>query len=86
MSPQATQPREVLTYDFIEDSTVEGRKLRILTMVDEFTRGCLAIYVARAIHSARVIRVLAGVCAREGVPAFIRSDNGSEFIALAVCN
>lgn len=84
--PQATRPREVLTYDFIEDSTVEGRKLRILTVVDEFTRECLAIYVARSIHAAQVIRVLAGVFAREGVPAFIRSDNGPEFIALAVCN
>jgi putative transposase len=83
--PIATRPREVLTYSFIEDSASDGRKLKILTVVDEFTRECLAILVARSIRSAQVIRVLAQVFAREGAPAFIRSDNGPEFIALAVC-
>ena len=82
---RAERPRHVLTYDFLEDSTADGRKLRILTIVDEFTRECLAIKVARAFQSADVIRVLAQVFAEYGQPAFIRSDNGPEFIAYALC-
>lgn len=82
---RATFPRHVITYDFMEDSTVDGRKLRCLTIVDEFTRECLAIRVARSFRSADVIRVLAQVFAEYGPPAFIRSDNGPEFIALALC-
>ena len=69
----------------MEDSTVDGRKLRCLTILDEFTRECLAIKVARSFRSADVIRVLAQVFAEYGPPAFIRSDNGSEFIAWALC-
>ncbi len=82
---QATNPRHVITYDFMEDSTADGRKLRCLTIVDEFTRECLAIRVARSFRSVDVIRVLAQVFAEYGPPAFIRSDNGPEFIALALC-
>jgi putative transposase len=82
---EATYPRHVITYDFMEDSTIDGRKLRCLTIVDEFTRECLAIRVARSFRSADVIRVLAQVFAEYGPPAFIRSDNGSEFIAWALC-
>jgi putative transposase len=82
---QATYPRHVFTYDFLEDSTVDGRKLRCLTIVDEFTRECLAIRVARSFRSAEVIRALAQVFAEYGPPAFIRSDNGFEFTALALC-
>ena len=82
---RAEHPRHVITYDFLEDSTVDGRQLRCLTIVDEFTRECLAIQVARSFRSADVIRVLAQVFAEYGLPAFIRSDNGSEFIAQALC-
>ena len=82
---QAIYPRHVITYDFMEDSTVDGRKLRCLTIVDEFTRECLAIKAARSFRSADVIRVLAQVFAEYGPPAFIRSDNGPEFIAWALC-
>ncbi len=82
---RAEHPRHVLTYDFLEDSTADGRKLRILTIVDEFTRECLAIKVARSFTSADVIRVLAQVFAEYGPPAFLRSDNGPEFIAYALC-
>jgi putative transposase len=82
---EATYPRHVITYDFMEDSTVDGRKLRCLTIVDEFTRECLAIRVARSFQSADVIRVLVQVFAEYGPPAFIRSDNGPEFIAWALC-
>lgn len=82
---QATCPRHVWTYDFLEDSTADGRKLRCLTIVDEFTRECLAIRVARSFRSVDVIQVLAQVFAEYGAPAFLRSDNGPEFIALALC-
>jgi putative transposase len=82
---RADYPRHVWTYDFLEDSTADGRKLRLLTLVDEFTRECLAIKVARSFTSAEVIRVLAQVFAKYGPPAFMRSDNGPEFIAYAVC-
>jgi len=68
----------------MEDSTVDGRKLRCPTIVDEFTRECLAIRVGRSFRSADVICVSAPVFAEYGPPAFIRSDNGSEFIAWAL--
>lgn len=82
---QAEFPNQVWTYDFMEDATADGRKLRILTVVDEFTRECLAIVVARQFPSAAVIPVLARLFAARGRPAFMRSDNGSEFIAHALC-
>ena len=82
---QAEFPNHVWTYDFMEDATADGRKLRLLTVVDEFTRECLAIVVARQFPSAAVIPVLARLFAARGRPAFMRSDNGSEFIAHALC-
>ena len=81
----AEYPNHVWTYDFMEDGTADGRKLRLLTVVDEFTRECLAIRVARQFPAAAVIPVLARLFAERGRPAFIRSDNGSEFIAHALC-
>jgi transposase InsO family protein len=82
---QASHPRHVISYDFLEDSTADGRPLRILTIIDEFTRECLAIKVARSFTAADVIRVLAQVFAAAGNPEFIRSDNGPEFIAYGLC-
>ena len=82
---RAERPRHVFTYDFLEDSTRDGQTLRILTIVDEFTRECPAITASRSFTSADVIRVLAQVFAEYGRPAFIRSDNGPEFIAYALC-
>ena len=71
-------------YDFVEDRTRDGRKFRMLNIVDECTRECLAIRVARKLGSADVIDVLADLFMVRGSPAFIRSDNGPEFIATAV--
>ena len=71
-------------YDFVEDRTRDGRKFRILCVVDEFTREALAIRVARKLGSAEVIDVLADLFIARGVPAHIRSDNGPEFAATAV--
>ena len=74
----------VWAYDFIFDRTQEGRPLKLLTGVDEFTRECLAIEVARKQSSRDVLRMLAGLMLRHGIPKHIRSDNGSEFVAIAV--
>jgi transposase InsO family protein len=74
----------VWAYDFVEDRTRDGRKLRLLNVVDEFTRECLSIRVARKLSSVDVIDVLADLFITRGAPAFIRSDNGPEFIAIAV--
>jgi len=71
-------------YDFIEDCTRDGRKIRLLNVVDEFTRECLAIRVGRKLGSADVIDVLADLFIARGTPGYIRSDNGPEFIATAV--
>ena len=69
------------SYDFVETRTAEGRKVRMLTMIDEYSRECLAIRVERKLSSEEVIETLADVFMRRGVPEYIRSDNGPEFIA-----
>jgi transposase InsO family protein len=74
----------VWAYDFVEDRTRDGRKFRMLCVVDEFTREALAIRVARQLSSTDVIDVLADLFVGRGVPVHIRSDQGPEFIAEAV--
>ena len=74
----------VWAYDFVFERTREGRPLKFLTVVDEFTRQCLAIEVARKQSSRDVLRMLAGLMLRHGIPKHIRSDNGPEFVAKAV--
>ena len=71
-------------YDFVFERTREGRPLKFLTVVDEFTRQCLAIEVARQQSSRDVLRMLAGLMLRHGIPKHIRSDNGPEFVATVV--
>lgn len=58
-----------------------GRKIRMLTMIDEFSRACLVVHCARHIGADEVIEQLANVMIRQGIPQYIRSDNGPEFIA-----
>lgn len=82
--PKALHPNHVWTYDFVFDVSEDGRALKFLTLVDEFTRECLAIEVGRSIGALGVIAVLARVIAVGGAPEFIRSDNGPEFIAEAL--
>jgi putative transposase len=77
-------PRHVWAYDFVEDRTRDGRKFRMLTIIDEFTRECLAIEVARRLRSDDVLHRLAELFTERGPPDHIRSDNGSEFLAKAV--
>lgn len=76
----------VWCYDFVEDRTHDGRKYRMLNVVDEFTRESLAIRVRRKLKSIDVIDVLSELFVLRGVPGHIRSDNGPEFIAEAVQN
>jgi transposase InsO family protein len=71
----------VWSYDFVEAQTHDGRKLRLMTLIDEFTRECLAIRVARRINSFGVIETMASVMLTRGVPEHIRSDNGAEMTA-----
>lgn len=74
----------VWSYDFVHDRTSNGRKIRMLTIIDEFTRECLAIEVGRKLNSQNVIDVLSQLFIDKGVPKHIRSDNGPEFIAQRV--
>ncbi len=74
----------VWSYDFVEHRTHDGRKYRMLNVVDEFTRECLSIRVARRLNSTLVIDVLSDLFILRGVPGHVRSDNGPEFIAKAV--
>jgi putative transposase len=75
---------DVWTCDFIHDRTVDGRPLKWLTLVDEYTRECLVLHAAESISGAEVRRVVARVIGRRGAPTKIRSDNGSEFISEAL--
>ncbi|WP_139111458.1 IS3 family transposase [Sphingobium sp. Ndbn-10] len=77
-------PGHVWAYDFVEGRTHDGRKFRILTIIDEASRECLALIVARQLRHEDVLAALADLFITRGPPANIRSDNGSEFIATAV--
>lgn len=74
----------VWAYDFVQAQTRDGRSLRMLTMIDEYTRECLAIDVGRKLNHDDVLERLAWLMSTRGVPDHIRSDNGSEFTAKAV--
>lgn len=71
----------VWSYDFVSDRTRDGRSFKILNIIDEFSSECLCSFVARRINSQSVILVLAELFLQRGIPMFIRSDNGPEFIA-----
>jgi putative transposase len=71
----------VWSFDFVECHTHDGRRLRLMTLIDEFTRKCLAIRVARRINAIGVIETLADAMLFEGTPQHIRSDNGPEMVA-----
>jgi putative transposase len=79
-----TAVNHVWAYDFVFDTCADGRTLKCLTIIDEFTRECLAIDVAGGIRSGRVIEVLAQLVSVHGAPRYLRSDNGPEFVARAI--
>lgn len=81
---QATVRNEVWSYDFVMDQTEDGRRLKMLPVVDEQTRECLTVEVERRFKAADVVETLAGLFKKHGAPRYIRSDNGPEFIARAV--
>lgn len=78
---RAEHADHVWSYDFMHDRTDDGRALRILNIIDEYTRECLAIDVGRSVTSENVLGRLANLFATRGVPEHIRSDNGPEFVA-----
>lgn len=78
---QAQYPNHVWSYDFVEDATADGKRLRFLNIVDEYTRECLAIECSRSQNWRKVKKVLQRLFAERGIPEFLRSDNGSELTA-----
>jgi putative transposase len=80
----ATAPNHVWAYDFLFDGGANGQSLKCLTVIDEFTRECLAIDVAGSIRSKCVIEVLARLIAAHGAPCYRRSENGPEFVSQAI--
>jgi putative transposase len=76
----------VWSYDFVHHRTDDGKAFRTLNILDEYSRECLAIRVKRKLNSTDVIDILTDLFILRGIPAFIRSDNGPEFIAEAVRN
>jgi putative transposase len=80
------RPNALWAMDFQFDVTVDGRTLKLLNVVDEYTRECPAIVVARSIDADRVVAVLDRLAIERSAPAFVRFDNGPEFIAAAVAD
>lgn len=81
---KAMPPNAVWSYDFVHDACANGQKLKCLTVIDEYTRECLAIEVANAIRSEQVIDVLIRLMSIHGMPLCLRSDNGPEFVSTAL--
>ena len=79
-----TARNAVWSYDFVYDACANGQTLKCLTVIDEYTRECLAIDVSGAIRSSRVIDVLSRLMRIHGVPRYLRSDNGPEFVSKAL--
>jgi putative transposase len=80
----ATGANYLWAYDFVFDACANGQQLKCLTVVDEYTRECLAIDVAGSIRSGRVIEVLSKLVSVHGAPRYLRSDNGPEFVSRAI--
>ncbi len=81
---RASQVNEVWSWDFVEDQTENGTRFRILTLIDECSRKCLAVHVGWSIRAVDVITVVEVAIERYGRPRHLRSDNGPEFIAYVI--
>jgi putative transposase len=79
-----TAANDVWAYDFVFDTCANGQVLKCLTVVDEWTRECLAIDVAGSIRSGRVIEILSRLVSVHGAPRYLGSDNGPEFVSRAI--
>lgn len=77
-------PNFLWAYDFVFDAMAVGQQIKCLTVVDEFTRACLAIAIADSIRSRRVIEALSHLVSTHVAPLFMRSDNGPEFVSRTV--
>ena len=82
--PKASRPNEIWAYDFVHDRCANGEALKCLVVVDEYSRMCLAIEVGGRVDARQVIAVLKGLIHADGMPRYIRSDNGPEFVAKAI--
>ena len=78
---RAEYVNHVWSYDFVHDRTRDGKPLRFLTLVDEYSRECLALQVSRSLKTLDVLECLSELFLSHGIPEYIRSDNGSEFVA-----
>ena len=78
---EASRPNEVWSFDFVHDKTEHGQKLKMLTILDEFTRECLEIRVEKRMNARHVMETLDELMSERGKPRYTRSDNGPEFIA-----
>ena len=81
---RAARANDVWSWDFVEDQTENGSRFRMLTLIDEHTRRCLAVHAGWSIRAVDVITVVEAACVRYGRPRHLRSDNGPEFIAYAI--
>lgn len=81
---RAERPNQVWSYDFVADQTADGRPLKLLPVLDEFTRECLTIEVERSLTAQDVVDTLRYLFELRGAPQYLRSDNGPEFIAQAL--
>lgn len=81
---KASRPREIWCYDFVQDRTKDGRAVRMLNVLDEYTRECLALEADRTFKAEDVIDVLEVLVWKYGAPTYLRSDNGPEFVAKKV--
>lgn len=82
--PGAVRPNAVWSYDFVHDQMIDGRSLKLLCVIDEYTRECLAIEVGASLRAQDVVLTLSRLMRLYGKPAFVRSDNGAEFTAAKV--
>jgi putative transposase len=81
---RAAYPKHVWSYDFVHDEPTDGRRLKCLTVLDEYTREGWTIHCARSITAVDVVQVLQRLLAQRGAPVYVKSDNGPEFIAQQV--
>ena len=81
---KATAPNQAWSLDFVSDELADGRRFRALTVVDVFTRECLAIEVGQSLKGENVVQVLSRICVQRGVPKTLYCDNGSEFTSQAM--
>ena len=86
MRHRARCSKQVWSYDFVTDRTEDGCQLRLLVVIDEYTRGCLAIEIGRSFIAQGVIGVLQYLFAVRGTPEHIRSENGPEFVSMVICH